>query len=465
MAWKGKQLSGDCQTNIVGPGFHGAVIHFLELFAARGELRLYVKDPTGYYADRDFERMTREYFYPWFKRLLSGMISNPRVLAGEPVCWPSDYFVPEPRNGMVMTHIRSFSIRELTGIVRSGLTAPFAKEFFIWNEEEKDAWYFRNCALVLLNQQCYFKPSSRSREDRLVNQEVLRLLEKALQMEPSIPFPEEEYLEVCRLDGHEPVDLSEVNRMVREEPIGCRRGLLYRTIGLMRFAVPGSFLYDMRAQGNSERYYDGESVGWHEYYICAVRTEDHEAAIRQEPFARETVERTESYEERGMQVKIAYYRPSRGNGYGAPRVERAVLIGEQLAWESAGEENASVLDGAGKEKDEAIRAFARAYFAFAAENKGLYRLIMSMPLNNDETKKEMAVPLLETVMELLCGYGLSREACSHWQRVLRAILHGFISQEDLGYFYYYKDTELEKSREIAIQCFLNGLHAETSRME
>ena len=120
---------------------------------------------------------------------------------------------------------------------------------------------------------------------------------------------------------------------------------------------------------------------------------------------------------------------------------------------------------AGKEKDEAIRAFARAYFAFAAGNKGLYRLIISMPLNNDETEKEMAVPLLETVMELLCGYGLSREACSHWQRVLRAILHGFISQEDLGYFYYYKDTELEKSREIAIQCFLNGLHAETSRME
>ena len=68
-------------------------------------------------------------------------------------------------------------------------------------------------------------------------------------------------------------------------------------------------------------------------------------------------------------------------------------------------------------------------------------------------------------MELLAGYGLSREACAHWQRVLRAILHGFISQEDLGYFYYYKDTELEKSREVAIQCFLNGLHAEASHIE
>lgn len=113
----------------------------------------------------------------------------------------------------------------------------------------------------------------------------------------------------------------------------------------------------------------------------------------------------------------------------------------------------------GKEKDDAVRAFAEAYYQFAKENKGLYRLIMSMPLNNDDTEKEMAVPLLETVMNLLSDYGLQEEAIAHWQRVLRAILHGFISQEDLGYFYYYKDTDSQKSREIAIQCFLNGLHA------
>lgn len=114
----------------------------------------------------------------------------------------------------------------------------------------------------------------------------------------------------------------------------------------------------------------------------------------------------------------------------------------------------------GKQKDNAVRAYAEAYYQFAKQNKGLYRLIMSMPLNNDDTEKEMAVPLLETARNLLSGYGLRDEIIAHWQRVLRAILHGFISQEDLGYFYYYKDTDAEKSREIAIQCFLNGLHAE-----
>ena len=115
---------------------------------------------------------------------------------------------------------------------------------------------------------------------------------------------------------------------------------------------------------------------------------------------------------------------------------------------------------AGKQKDEAVRAFAEAYYQFAKENKGLYRLIMSMPLDNDDTEKELALPLLETVVKLLSDYGLQDETIAHWQRVLRAILHGFISQEDLGYFYFYKDTDSQKSREVAIQCFLNGLHAE-----
>lgn len=119
---------------------------------------------------------------------------------------------------------------------------------------------------------------------------------------------------------------------------------------------------------------------------------------------------------------------------------------------------AAAIDG--KQKDDAVRAFAEAYYQFAMENKGLYRLIMSMPQDNDDAEKEMAVPLLKTVMKLLSDYGLPDESVAHWQRVLRAILHGFISQEDLGYFYYYQEIDLKKSLEIAIQCFLNGLHAE-----
>lgn len=115
---------------------------------------------------------------------------------------------------------------------------------------------------------------------------------------------------------------------------------------------------------------------------------------------------------------------------------------------------------ANKRKDEAVRAFAEAYHTFATENKGLYRLIMSIPSEEDDRAKEVAIPLLETVVEILTDYGLTEESVAHWQQVFRAILHGFISEEDLGYFYYYKSIDLKKSRDIAVQCFLDGLHAE-----
>ena len=113
-----------------------------------------------------------------------------------------------------------------------------------------------------------------------------------------------------------------------------------------------------------------------------------------------------------------------------------------------------------KQKDDAVKAFANAYFSFATENKGLYQLIMSMPSEEDDLEKEMAVPLLNTVVAILSDYNLTEEAIAHWQRVFRAILHGFISQEYLGYFYYYSDIDLRRSRDIAVQCFLDGLHAE-----
>ena len=82
--------------------------------------------------------------------------------------------------------------------------------------------------------------------------------------------------------------------------------------------------------------------------------------------------------------------------------------------------------------------------------------------NNEEdnVEKEMAVPLLNTVVTILSDYNLTEETIAHWQRVFRAILHGFISQEYLGYFYYYSDIDLKKSRDIAVNCFLDGLHAE-----
>lgn len=112
----------------------------------------------------------------------------------------------------------------------------------------------------------------------------------------------------------------------------------------------------------------------------------------------------------------------------------------------------------GKTCDEAVKSFAEAYFSFAKENIGLYKLIMSIPSKDDQIANELALPLLKLVVQILHQYQLDEKVVAHYQRVFRAILHGFIAEEELGYFFYYKNIELQTSRQIAVDCFLDGLH-------
>lgn len=308
MKWAEHRLVGDCQTNIAGPGFHAAVVHFLELFAAHAELKLLVEDQTGYYEDRDFQKLRREHFYPWFLELMKMVLEKKDVAGEQLVCWPSNYYLPEEEEGMITTHIRRFSIREIYGVVHSGLSMIFAKDFFLWNEEEKDAYYYRNCALVMVNQECYFMPSTRSEEDRVINEGILHMLEEALEHDRRIPFPVREYRQICSLAEHEPVNLEGVSELGGEE-IGCRKGLLFRTIGCMQFAVPGHYLYDARERGNTEHYYDGLKQGGHDYYICAIRTTN-AAEFQETSFQRDNVERVLEFTSGDAVGKMAVYRPN-----------------------------------------------------------------------------------------------------------------------------------------------------------
>ncbi|MGL5436493.1 MAG: hypothetical protein ACRDBO_14010 [Lachnospiraceae bacterium] len=329
MGWNGGKLTGDCQTNIAGPGFHAAVIHFLELFASKAELKLHIHDDTGYYEDRDFVKMRREFFYQWFTGVMERVLEKQEEDSEQLVCWPADYYLPEEKEGIVTTHIRPFSRTEISGIVGSGVSMAFAKDFFIWNEEEKDAYYYRNCALVMLNQECYFMPSARSGEDQVINQKIIQYLERALKMNPRIPFPKKEYLELCRLAKHKPADLAQVDDYARELDIGCRKGLLFRTIGCIRFAVPGNFLYDAAMKGHSEHYYDGIRQDAHDYYICAIHTE-HQADFQEAPFQKDSVTAVHEFRAGNARGKIAVYQPEDKDGVVSHSIAAQIIYKNQI---------------------------------------------------------------------------------------------------------------------------------------
>ena len=110
----------------------------------------------------------------------------------------------------------------------------------------------------------------------------------------------------------------------------------------------------------------------------------------------------------------------------------------------------------GKDRDEAVESLAFAYRRFGKEHRELYRFIMGMPDGFAKTLQSAASMVAEPSMKVLAAYDMDEKRRMHWQRVLRGMMHGFISQEECGYFSHYP-ADIEESYHLAIACILNGL--------
>ena len=107
----------------------------------------------------------------------------------------------------------------------------------------------------------------------------------------------------------------------------------------------------------------------------------------------------------------------------------------------------------------AIEAAAQSYRQFASDHIELYQLIMKMPSGDNEILKEAAAVTAEPFMKILNDYHISDSRKMHWQRVLRGLMHGFISEEQSGYFSHFP-VSVDDSYKIAIQCAIDGIHKE-----
>lgn len=116
----------------------------------------------------------------------------------------------------------------------------------------------------------------------------------------------------------------------------------------------------------------------------------------------------------------------------------------------------------GKEMDGAVYALADSYRQFAREHRELYKVIMRMPKVPNTILQHAASQIIDPIMQVLSNYDIDEQATMHWQRILRSIMHGFISQEEAGFFSHFNIDE-DDSYRMAIQCFLDGLHAEEKR--
>lgn len=255
-------VNGDCQTNMLGPGFHKAAIEFIDRLQQATGIRFEVEDETDYYTERDFEAMKKKHFHKWLAKLFE-IIQEQEDKGSKSLlfCWDLNKYYPQSDSGIVISPLGSFRLSEVIRRIREEGIESFADDFFIWNNPERDARFHRGLALNALWEDCYFMPSERSEEDARINGYIISELETAASLDPSLPFPKKEYEELCRLHGCTPVPTDGMPTYETEFTIGYRRGIIDHKVGRIRFSLPGSYLED--TDEGTLVYYDAAADNWH----------------------------------------------------------------------------------------------------------------------------------------------------------------------------------------------------------
>lgn len=274
-------IIGDCQTNLLGAGFHKAAIDIVDEVMELRDFPFEVEDDMEYYEHRDFERMRSEHFYHWLNAIVElcqeRMSKDGSMYA---ICWDCHKYMPREVEGTVVSPFGRIRPEHFVERIKTEGIEALANEFLMWNNKERDALFYRNTALSALWEDCYFMPSARSDEDEEINSFIIKNLETAAGMDASLPFPKEDYLQLCRLAEKEPIDVSALPDYVCEFSIGYRKGWVTYTLGNLKFSLPGNYLYF--EEDDFRGYYDGENEDWHIVRLLACSVPDDEVSYMEE---------------------------------------------------------------------------------------------------------------------------------------------------------------------------------------
>lgn len=234
VSYENQYLSVSSQTNVVGAGFHAYVCEFFDTLIERSPLELQVSDPTDYFTHRDFKRLKYKIYYQWLSDLSAYILDQKKQVKDLCISWQVDYYLPKEKKGYIITPM---------GYLPESLFEPqhleeLAQTFFIWNNKERDAVFYKNCAMNLLWKECFFEYSTMNEKTADTANMILDYLEMAFEKDASIPLPILEYSELCETMHREHKITNPVS-MVSFPQIGYRRDIIHYQLGAWSIPVDG----------------------------------------------------------------------------------------------------------------------------------------------------------------------------------------------------------------------------------
>lgn len=106
---------------------------------------------------------------------------------------------------------------------------------------------------------------------------------------------------------------------------------------------------------------------------------------------------------------------------------------------------------------EAVRRMCRAFYRYAAENKGIFSAMLWYNKYTDEGTMEATSGLFSRLYGIMEDMGISREKTEHLIRTLRGFLEGFALLVNNGAFGH--PADIDESFEVSLDVLIEGIKA------
>lgn len=211
-------------TALVGPGYYVAVCELFENIQKASSIYLSIDDECGYLEDHDFNRIKENYFYPYMDTMMDSF-SRMSESDEATYAWDNKSYLPLAKEKSVITPLGYIHAYECS-MMR---VEEACERYYIWNEIEKDAVFYRNSALVSLWCDCLFEKSGYDEKSLGIAKSICSALEIAHKLDKELPLPVDEYQLLCKV-LNQPIQIFNVEQYPRGD-IGYRKNHIFYVYG------------------------------------------------------------------------------------------------------------------------------------------------------------------------------------------------------------------------------------------
>lgn len=227
-----KEMVLSANTRHAGPGFHAFCVDLFKDIEEElpGEYELI--DDMEYDVDEDFHRLG----HAWENELdyMRKLVLNQPSFRDKNYFYDETWFLPMIPAGKIATAAGDMDEKEFRDMALDDLM----DYFFVWNNWDRDARFYRNAALTLLAKEGHGGFSKMNEQTEKTAEEIMDYLEIAHEKDPDLPLPLDAYQELAAVLDRE--DKLKNARKMDREAIQYRTREVYHLFEDARVVAPGT---------------------------------------------------------------------------------------------------------------------------------------------------------------------------------------------------------------------------------